>query len=383
MFWMVKCKTILHRLIKFFISNSITSFSPFLYLDFIWFKQYKYETYLLCIFRLLYMKDRDIRSGNNKISRREFLIGVGALVLAGCEPTASKITKTFDTIGASQTPTPIKPSETPSPVKTETPTPTITPVAKTETEEVVALEFSEKIGLGFKETYMAKVEEMEIPIGIGLEYWITKRSKQQIKEVHIAPDVVDLVGDFFMQACFLRYSKIMGNDVTYEEYIDLVKQGKGNIKIAGYNEASGNNERFPSIQTVDPREGFAYTFAEQKLPISYNKDLWSFYVGVDGRGKLLYATDHFTEKYLSSFEKAVNLYGRSLVDNVIIKDQISNLTLTISSFEDRCIESTDISRSCGLVGPTQDWWLIHEPIQNELIKYENKERDDPLFTIVR
>lgn len=325
----------------------------------------------------------DCKSDKLTLSRRELLIGVGGLILAGCEPTARKLTETLDAIGTVQTPTPIKPSETPSPVITETPTPTVTPIAKTETEEVVALEFSDKIGLGYKETYIARVEGMDIPIGIGLEYWITKRSTQQIKEVHIAPDVVDLVGDFFMQACFLRYSKIMGNDVTYEEYIDLVKQGKGNIEIAGYNEVSGKNERFPTIQTVDPREGFAYTFAEQKLPILYDKDLGSFYIGVDGRGKLLYATDHFTEKYLSSFEKAVNLYGRSLVDNVIIRDQINNLTVTISSYEDKCIESTEITRKCGLVSPIEEWWLIYEPIQNELIKYENKERDDPLFTIVR
>ncbi len=45
------------------------------------------------------MKDRDSEFNNRNFSRRKFLIGVAGLIIAGCEPTARKITETLDSSG--------------------------------------------------------------------------------------------------------------------------------------------------------------------------------------------------------------------------------------------------------------------------------------------
>jgi len=200
-----------------------------------------------------------------------------------------------------------------------------------------SFEFTKTITLGFKENYVANVEGMEIPIGLGLEHWVTKRSEQQIKEVHIAPDIVDILGDIFMHACFLRYTNLMGNNVTYEEYVELVKQGKGQVEIAAFDEITGNNEELPKLMQVDPREGFALTLSEQKQPVVYNKDLWSFYVGVDGRGRFLVTDDLFTTKYLNTYDPMTEKYSGELVDSIILRDQFNKPLIIMADIDNRCM----------------------------------------------
>ena len=246
-----------------------------------------------------------------------------------------------------------------------------------------SFEFTKTITLGFKENYVANVEGMEIPIGLGLEHWVTKRSEQQIKEVHIAPDIVDILGDIFMHACFLRYTNLMGNNVTYEEYVELVKQGKGQVEIAAFDEITGNNEELPKLMQVDPREGFALTLSEQKQPVVYNKDLWSFYVGVDGRGRFLVTDDLFTTKYLNTYDPMTEKYSGELVDSIILRDQFNKPLIIMADIDNRCMLGGNMTTACGLVSVSEEFNYYSEPLSNEIKNFYEGSRSDPLFSIVR
>lgn len=85
--------------------------------------------------------------------------------------------------------------------------------------EATSVTFSEKYPVLWSEGYTANVGGMEIPIDIGLTYGVVKRIDEPISEIHIAEDMVDNFGEYFMHMCFWRYTKLMDHpDVTYEQY---------------------------------------------------------------------------------------------------------------------------------------------------------------------
>jgi len=127
--------------------------------------------------------------------------------------------------------------------------------------------FSEKYPVTWHEGYIAKVGEMEIPIDIGLHYKIRQRTKEPISEIHIAPDMVDPVGDYFMHMCFWRYTQLMDHpDVTYEQYLELVAKGEGKVEILTYDEDKPDQE-YAEKNLIDPRKGFSFVMAGEALPM--------------------------------------------------------------------------------------------------------------------
>jgi len=123
-------------------------------------------------------------------------------------------------------------------------------------KKMESVTFSERYPVTWHEGYVAKVGEMEIPIDIGLHYKVRQRTEEPISEIHIAPDMVDAVGDYFMHMCFWRYTQLMDNpDVTYEQYLELVAKGEGKVEILTYDEDKPDQE-YAEKNLIDPRKGF-------------------------------------------------------------------------------------------------------------------------------
>ena len=120
-------------------------------------------------------------------------------------------------------------------VATETLVPTETQVP---TSEIRFTEFSRKFSHLYKESYVAEIEGMQIPIGLGLSHEVTSRANNPIKTAHIVEDIVPILAEIYLKSCHYRFTNMMeGNEkVTYEEYVELVREGKGNLEMYVFNE---------------------------------------------------------------------------------------------------------------------------------------------------
>lgn len=247
-----------------------------------------------------------------------------------------------------------------------------------------SFEVSQRFPAGFIEKYVADVEGIDFPINIGIYNNVITRDKYAISEIHIAPDIVELLGDYFMHAFHYRYKELMGNDVTYEEYLELVRQGKGQVEIAALNEVTGKNQNDVEVQTVDPREGVAMTFTDNRtgkpLPIDY-KDMWKAYVGVDGGGKLLLATDLFSSDSLSKNYKPI--YGQETDDESLMIVTLQPLVVLVGQAPNNCILAGNLTGGeCRNYTTTEEMRGYVQPIIDEW-RNRYKNGGEPMFTIVR
>ena len=132
---------------------------------------------------------------------------------------------------------------------------------------------------------------------------MTSRPNNPIKTAHIAEDILPILAKIYLKSCHHRFTNMMeGNEgVTYEEYVELVREGKGNLEMYVFNE--NKKDRFPELMSIDPRQGFAISLVDELLPLEQPSDV-SLYVGSDGSGKFFVAhqvTSGFVKSFYTDF----------------------------------------------------------------------------------
>ena len=286
-----------------------------------------------------------------------------------------ELTLVPETEVATQMPTII--TLTSEPTETQTPEPT-------KTVEATSARFSKEYPTLWRESYTAKVGEMEIPIDIGLTYSIMHRTSEPITEIHIAKDVVDMVGDYFMHTCFWRYTQLMDHpEVTYEQYLELVAKGEGKVEFAAFDNDRDDQERAENT-LVDPSKGFSLTFADEDLRINMNTNYSVDFV--NSHGKIMMISNMESEILL--FQKET--YAIELKPNTILANNlyrcISRIFNIFGGGENRCLllSTTDESRFyfefCGEFNAPIVLQNYKKPLHNELI-LRNENGDEQIFIV--
>jgi hypothetical protein len=320
------------------------------------------------------------------------------LLLASCQITYITPTKTETATvpGQTSTLTVEAPTETPSETSTvetqqtgeptveQTVEPTVEiPVTPTATEEIAeptptveatSAIFSKEYPVLWKESYTAEVGGMEIPIDIGLSYSIIYRLSEPITEIHIAEDMVDKVGDYFMHMCFWRYTQLMDHpDVTYEQYLELVAKGEGKIEVATYDESKPDQE-VPEVTLIDPRKGFSMAFADESLTILVN-NYPNLHFGSSADKMLM-----VNLLSVSGVREAKTCPGSlELCFSVMVSnDIIGNISL-FGFLKNECL----INQRCSNPVMPSDFESWYQKIRLETLKYENGSRSSPPFWIVQ
>ena len=241
-------------------------------------------------------------------------------------------------------------------------------------------EFSKHYQPEFVEHYVAKIRGMEIPIDFGLTHRVINRSDNPILEVHLAEDIVPILGEIWLQSCWYRFTHLMtGNeDVTYGQYIALVKQGKGDIEFAVYDESASVSLR-PVVMLIDPRDGFALSLVDTSLPIKIN-DIYSMYYGTDGTGRLFIA-EKLDSAFLEKLYSQYNQYSPDFVWSLIFMSLYQRAFGDIVTTKDECLESENVLDACGLLSRPPEWDSINKPVRDEITGL-GKGLRGPIFEVV-
>jgi|GEM_PF-6862382 len=145
--------------------------------------------------------------------------------------------------------------------------------------------FSERYPASFTDEFVFHDPEsgLDIPIGIGLT------GDLPVRAVYLTDLGKEYLGRSWLAACYYRYREIMGHkDVTYEQYLELVKQGQGQVEMWYHDELSGQRQ----IALVDPRSGVSITVTNRSdLPLEatpHNATYpWHSYFSTDSQGRAL------------------------------------------------------------------------------------------------
>jgi hypothetical protein len=266
------------------------------------------------------------------------------------------------------------PTLTPEPTATATETPE-------PTSEMRFTEFSRRYFPSYKESYVAEIEGMQIPIGLGLSYEVTARPNNPIKTAHIAEDIVPILAEIYLKGCHHRFTNMKeGNEgVTYEEYVELVREGKGNLEMYVYNE--NKKDRFPELMSIDPRQGFAISLVDELLPLKMPSDV-SLYVGSDGSGKYFVA-HQVTSGYLKTFYNFIPSDGEEAVWGLLFQQIYQGVFVPIVTMENDCLKYSNSTKGkCSLNSFPRTWLEVNQKMTDELIKTSEGKRG-PIFEMTQ
>ena len=312
---------------------------------------------------------------NRVVSRRGMLVATGlvisSLILSSCgigtQPVEGYVPTSTRPNKATATEVFTKPLSTKTAEPTTTPTKTATPTeVMTPTEIIKYPEFSRYYQPEFKQNYVAEVYGMKIPVDIGLLHWVIARKDTPVKELYLTSGYDQLVAEAFLRSCHYRFTHLMkGNeDVSFDEYIELVKQGKGNIEMMAYMEGNGPMTLYPKLGSFDPRNGFSLSLVDTQMPIKLNPGA-SYYQGITSEGKLVSAQD-FSSKTILSYLNDHTMENESVAWDTLVLSRITFTLKTMSTLENSCLEYADPSVSCSKELRSRDdgtKWFIEEVIR--------------------
>ena len=136
--------------------------------------------------------------------------------------------------------------------------------------------YSEKAKPSFTDSffYTEPTTGMEIPIHIGLT------NDLAISEIHLNDLGKEAIATQWLLANWHRYTNIMkNNDVSFEDYIQLVANGNGNVEINYLDEITGERK----VSQINPSNGLSITITEknnlplQRTPYKFNTELYTHY----------------------------------------------------------------------------------------------------------
>jgi hypothetical protein len=121
--------------------------------------------------------------------------------------------------------------------------------------------------------------------------------------------------DYWLEACRYRYNTIMMNDVTQEEYLQLLSQGKGDVEITYFDDITGK----PKTTTINPLNGFSMTLTSSNdMPLDMNPEAYQMrahhYISLNKTGMPILVTQWSREWQKETKEYALKT-KRSLEAN--------------------------------------------------------------------
>jgi hypothetical protein len=229
----------------------------------------------------------------------------------------------------------IRNTEAPTATPTNPPTQTATSVPSQTPVPILSLlfpEFSQDFQPVVFQNHTAEIFDMQIPIDIGVTPRMTVRKQYPIKGFQLAEDIIPVLGELWLKACHTRFTHFMeGNpDLSFEAYLDLVKQGQGHIEMAVFNE--GVSSSLKEVMSIDPRAGLAITMVEEKLPL----DHLGLYLGSDREGKLVTAVQVDTQR-VQSFMNDYASYNDDVVWSAIFTEAYQNIITAMVSINNDCL----------------------------------------------
>jgi hypothetical protein len=272
------------------------------------------------------------------------------IALAACA-AKTVITPTLSPDSTPQTPTPTEPmpagsdtivftgtpSETPTETLTETPsltpTETLTPIP---TEHGPSREFSPLFPAEWSKEWTGKVtladgSTLSIPVIVGLASDVVHNPDGPITGVFITPQGADAWTDAYVRACYDRYTNIMGYDVTYEQYLELLTQPTGGEISLGILNSDGKTMR---MAMIDPRQGFSLLLTDKlKMPVADSQN-YGIFLGVDGKGRLLTA-DNLAQDYPRRYPKQ-ELNGVPMPGYKLLRGSLGAV-LDFAVYTDKCL----------------------------------------------
>jgi hypothetical protein len=245
-----------------------------------------------------------------------------------------------------------------------------------------SLEFSPLFPAEWHKEFTGQVEGMDVPIIIGLstgaKHDTIHNPPMSLAGVWMTQEGTNAVADAFLRAAHYRYTKVMGNDVTYEEYLDILKNqphgGEVNLLITD-NELGIDGKHVRREALIDPRQGFSMLITD-KIDLKFGVKMspaGSVFFGVDGNGRLLFASDNFSHFDLS---KERIYLGTQIQDEAFVFNNFSIL-LHFASVENRCMISGNSWNACGQgVSPPENlgWWQAYVELTKKMEangKWEN------------
>jgi hypothetical protein len=163
-------------------------------------------------------------------------------------------------------------------------------VETNEWREPISLEYSANFPAVWHERFEGKVDgyDFSIPITMGLTDEVVKHPTHRIREVGMTQKGADAASWLVMHSFWGRYRDLMGNpEVTFAEYMELVKQGKGQVEVFVLEE----NGRTWRTKLVDPRQGVSLVVTNKEQMPVMERTGWGFFLVVDETGRLLFATN--------------------------------------------------------------------------------------------
>jgi hypothetical protein len=144
----------------------------------------------------------------------------------------------------------------------------------------------------------------------------------------------------------------MGNTgVTYEQYLELLKQPKGGEISLIILDTDGKTTR-PAM--IDPRQGFSLLLTDKlKMPVSTNGIFGDFF-GVDGKGRLLFATNE-ARHWPYGYPKQ-DMFGVPIQDFEFLR-AVFGAVLDFGFFSDKCLLNGDCMPLVELRGGEPADWL--------------------------
>ena len=163
--------------------------------------------------------------------------------------------------------------------------------------------FSERYPASFTDEFVFHDPEsgLDIPIGIGLT------GDLPVRAVYLTDLGKEYLGRSWLAACYYRYREIMGHkDVTYEQYLELVKQGQGQVEMWYHDELSGQRQ----IALVDPRSGISVvTTLNPNLPLRQSPSNAQYkyhkYLSMNSDGQVIVVAEYNEEALQAAYKGSV------------------------------------------------------------------------------
>lgn len=249
----------------------------------------------------------------------------------------------------------------PTSVPTETATAEPTAIVEIPFENGPSREFSPLFEeeIAWRKEFVGHVGDRETPIFFGLSKGVVVDTihtpDMSIASVWMLPEAVDAAADAYLRAAHYRYTAIMGNEISYEAYLELLNQPRGGEVVFSILDEDGVTRREAMI---DPRQGFSVLAMDKmssSLGVILDPNSQKAFYGVDGQGRLLVADTSFKlyGTYYDEMYMGVPIGGHTFVFN-----NLQNATV-FGYLKNECLKTGNYWIACGgLKAPNEylSWW---------------------------
>lgn len=205
-------------------------------------------------------------------------------------------------------------------------------------------------------TVMGQVEGLNHPDGTPIEIPISIGAVQSSDIDRIVPSqyMADALAKAYLEAYKARYKMQTGTEVTWEEYLAMLKQGQGAPTVPQPNEdALSQYNRYTRDRQFNPLAGVAIVFADNRdkpsnLPVDLGPGLnIKNHLDKDGRLVIVLSTRAMSYEYnQAKLEARKSNAGKVTADEIFVSRITSWPALLINSIPDYCMRGSLPFKEC-------------------------------------